>query len=451
MKKIWMIDGQFKKLNHEQIESLDESELKAYQNALYANIEEKEAALETTIAALKEKGDGNSEELASLKSELAGVSAESVKMLMKAVKEQGIEMNKIIKGGVAGAVTKSELITFLEKDKSEAVKAKKTGFDSIAVDSALLVKTMIGKAAALMTTANVVPNATDGFNQLFGNYIDPTIYSTPKPENFIMGLVDTQLAAGTENLYYVDRINEEGDAAFIGEGELKPLIDAEWKQSKAEIKEVAERWKQSIRLINHAPTSVTDFRQHAQELIENKMDDGVLIGDGTGNNLNGIATLASPFVVPPALANFYESANIWDAINAIATYVRLNNFKGQLTCVLNTVWEAKMKGYKNANGDYIIPPFVAPDGTKVGSVNVTFQNKMPDDKILLGDLKMFKVRIAEDITYAEGWENDDFSKNLVSKRLDAFLGTYLPTSNAGAIVYDDIATVLTAIEVVPVP
>jgi hypothetical protein len=297
-----------------------------------------------------------------------------------------------------------------------------------------------------MATTNVVPNVTGGFNQLFGNYIDPEIYDAPKQDPFIMQLVDTQTVPGTEKIWYVERTNEEGDAQFIAEGALKPLIDGEYVEKSADIKEVAERWKLTKRLINHAPTVVSDFREHANELIRLKMDDGVLNGDGTGNNLPGIANLASPFVVPTELANFYADENIFDAINAVATYVRLNNFKGNLTCVLNTVWKAKFYGYKETtDGNYILPSFVAPDGSMVGSTMVVFENGMADDKILLGDLKQFKVRISENVEYAEGYENDDFSKNLVSRKLEAFLGTYLPSNKAGAIIYDDIATVLTAI------
>ena len=358
---------------------------------------------------------------------------EQMKTLNKALEEIGLQMkSQREKGGFDPNAEKSELLKFIERDKSARGEGK--GMEAVTV-----------KAAALMTTANVVPNVASGFNQLFGNYIDPEIYVAPKLNPFIMDLVDTQVAPGTESIWYVERINEEGNAAFIGEGDLKPLIDGEYKERKADVKEVAERWKMSKRLINHAPSVVSDFRTHADELIRLKMDTGVLSGDGTGDELEGITELASPFIVPTQLANYYESANIFDVIIAIATYVRLNNFKGNLTCVLNTVWQAKMFGVKNLEGDYIIPPFVTKDGKQVGEVRVQFENGLDQDSILLGDLKKFKVRIAEDLKYYEGWENDDFSKNLESRKIEAFLGTYLPTNHAGAIIYDDIATVLTAI------
>ena len=306
------------------------------------------------------------------------------------------------------------------------------------------------KAPALMATANVVPATTGGFSPLFGNYIDTEVGATPKPDLCILPLVTIKTQPGTEKIYHTSRYNEEGDAAFIAEGALKPLADAEWKTDSTDAKEVAVRWKFTKRLMNHAPSVVADFMEHANELMEQKMDDGALEGDGTGANLLGITATgaAAAFVVPTQLANYYADANIYDAIMAVATQIRLANFKGQLTAVLNTVWEAKMKGIKNVDGDYIIPPFVTPDGKTVGAVNVVFSTKIADTHLLVGDLRKYNIVICDDIVYDEGYENDDFSKNLVSKKLEGFMGSYIKRGDAGSIVYDSIAGILTAIEVV---
>ena len=386
------------------------------------------------------QGFATKESLADLDKTLKGVAdevknSEEFKRLARGLEEATLRLAALSEKGGEPTEQKGSLVTFVERDSlSENFKNKKQGMEQFAV-----------KAAALMTTANVKPVTGGAFSALFGNYIDPLIHHAPKADNFILDLITVRPAAGTENIWYTDRINEEGDAEFIGEGDLKPLIDAEWQQQKADVKEVAERWKMSNRLIKHAPSVVSDFRIHADELIENKIDDGILVGDGQGNNLEGIATLAGAFVCPTELANYYERANIYDAIMAVSTAVKLGNFKGQITCVLNTVWEAKMKGIKNADGDYIIPAFVSPNGQAVGSVRVVFSNRMAADKILCGDLRKFTAVIAEDVMYYEGWENDDFSKNLSSRKLEAFMGTYIPQSYAGSIIFDDISTVLTDI------
>ena len=101
-----------------------------------------------------------------------------------------------------------------------------------------------------------------------------------------------------------------------------------------------------------------------------------------------------------------------------------------------------MMGIKDAEGRYITPPFVTPDGRKVGSVNIVFSNKIDDGAILIGELKRYNVVFAENVQYDEGYENDDFSKNLVSRKLEAFLGAYINPAAAGSILYEDIASVL---------
>jgi len=303
------------------------------------------------------------------------------------------------------------------------------------------------KAPALMTTANVTPNVAGGFSPLFGNYIDGNIGEVPKADPVITPLVNVITAPGTEKIWWTERKNEEGDAEFIGEGDLKPLVDAEWDTLSDDIYEVAERWKFSKRLMNHAPSVIDNFRTHANELIENKIDDTVLSGDNSNNSLefNGLETVGTAFIVPTQLANYYPGANIFDAINAVATFVRLNNFKGALTCILNPVWKAIMQGIKDKDDNYIIPPFVTQDGMQVGEVRVVFSNRFDAAKIILGNLKKYNLVMSEDVSYDEGYENDDFSRNLVSRKLEAFMGSYIKGSDAGSIVSDDISTILSAI------
>lgn len=338
-----------------------------------------------------------------------------------------------------GNKEKGQLVEFIEKT------IKDNGIANGGKPSAGYNASLAFKAPALMTTANVVPNVVGGFSPLFGNYIDNEIGHVPTPDPIFMRLVTVKYQPGTENIYFTDRINEEGTAQFIAEGALKPLIDAEYKTTSLQTKELAVRWKMTTRLMFHAPAVVADMREHANELVERELDDAVLDGDNTGNNLNGMVAQASAFVVPAQLAGYYADANIYDAIMAMATAIRLANFKGKITAVLNTVWMAQMAGIKDTEGRYIIAPFVTPNGKTVGDVEVEFTNKIPATAILVGDLKKYNLVISEDAIYSEGYENDDFSKNLVSKKIETFAQGYVKQSDRGAILYDTIADILTDI------
>lgn len=352
---------------------------------------------------------------------------------------------KFRNGNNNGGLTKGTIVNFIEKNISGKADQLAKFSERLEIKGTDFVKEFVTKVAALMTTANVLPNVAGGFSPLFGNYIDTEIGHTPKPENIILPLITVKNQPGTENIWWTDRINEDGNAQFIAEGALKPLADADWQTYKAGIKEVAVRWKFTKRLMMHAPVVVSDFLEHARELVDQVIDDGLLVGNGSGNTLNGIQNQAAAFIVPPQLANFYTYVNIWDVIMAVAIRIKLSNFKGQQTAILNTVWEAKISGYKTSFGQYIIPPFVSPDGRKVGSVNIAFSNKIDDDDILQGELKRFNAVFAENVMYDEGYENDDFSKNLVSRKLEAFLGTYIKGSAAGSIIFDQISSIMTDI------
>jgi|GEM_PF-2516248 len=366
-------------------------------------------------------------------------SQKTIEAVVKAMQDQHDELTKIVNAQKESGEKEGVYIKFVKDNIAKhADIASEKGYN----------EQLIIKAPALMTTANVTPNVAGGFSPLFGNYIDREIGHVPKPENIILPLVTVKNQPGTESIWYTDRINEEGDAAFIAEGDLKPLADAEWATTKAPVKEVAVRWKFTKRLMNHAPSVVSDFLEHVKELVDAKVDDGILTGNNTGNNLNGLQTVAAPFVVPTQLAAYYQNANIYDVIIAMATRIRLSNFKGQITVVLNTVWQAKMMGLKDNEGRYLMPPFVLADGTRVADIEIKFSNRIVDTAILIGDLKRFNVVWAEKVTYDEGYENDDFSKNLVSRKLEAFIGTYVRRSDAGSILYDDIAGVLTDISAV---
>jgi hypothetical protein len=431
----------FKAKTPEEIEKMSTEELIAYKKDEH---EYNTALLKADYAIELKKameGTASKEQISEMQNKMD--------LVIKELERQGLAWKAMTEKPGAIEQAKSDFIQLIEKKAEDAKKRDNTGMGSVEFSAKTLFDGTVNKAAALMTTANVVPNVAGGFNQLFGNYMDQVIHAVPKPKNFILSLVDVTTQPGTEIIWYDQRINEEGDAAFIAEGALKPLVDGEYKEFSAPIKEVAARWKMSNRVMMHAPRVVSNFREHAEELVEQKMDSGVLTGDGTGNNLSGIATLASPFVAPTQLAGYYTDPNIWDVVNAVASYVALNNFEGNLTVVLNTVWKAMMAGIKDAEGRYLVPPFVTPDGKTISGVEVVFANKMPAGKILLGDLKRFKVVIAENIIFAEGWENDDFSKNLTSFKLEAFMGTYFPSNYAGAIIYDDIDTVLSAIDAAP--
>lgn len=385
-----------------------------------------------------------SEELNTVKAEISASNAQ----LFKAMEALGgaIKAQAEKAGLNAEEMSQTELVKFIEESATRAKSELRNAGFSAKVDANVFLND-VNKAAALMTTANISgvgSTATGTWSPLFGNYVDDRIYRAPYLTSYILNDVTVITNPGTENIYWTERVNEEGDAAWLAEGALKPLIDAEWKTSMTTTKEVAVRWKFTTRFLFHTRKAVEDFQIHARELMEVKVATDVLLGNATTTpaSIAGVTSLASAFVVPTAMAGAVYMPNIYDAINTIALQIRALGYEGEIVARLPIAYEALMMSIKDTLGNYIVPPFVSADGRRVGQVRVVFDAKMPAGKILVGVLKNFHVVFAENMIFDEGYENDDFSKNLISRKIESFIGTYIPASMRPSIVYADIAEVL---------
>lgn len=425
----------FKYKTNAQLKAMTEAELDEYSAAKKIHEDELQAkAIKAAVDAVKTEAETAAKKLVD----------EAVAAQKKITDDALEQIGKLKEQQGEGENKKTGMIVKFFKDNIAEQKAI-DGNNLGGIDkSSYSAKTTI-KAAALMTTADVLPNVAGGFSPLFGNYIDYEIGHLPLPNMIFMALVTVRNAPGTETIWFSDRVNIQGDAAFIAEGTLKPLVSAQWQTTSKPMKEVALRWKQSKRLMAHAPSVIADFAERANEFMEQKVDTEIISGVNSATDFDGLQANGVPFIVPADLANYYQFANIYDVIMACASQIRIANFQGDITATLNTVWQAKMQGVKSTFGEYIIPPFVTKDGTNVGEVLVKFSNKVAKDHILVGILKNYNLVVAENVSYDEGYENDDFSKNLVSKKLEAFMGSYVKLSNSGSIIYDAIATIQTAI------
>src|SRR5690606_27469619 len=122
--------------------------------------------------------------------------------------------------------------------------------------------------------------------------------------------------------------------------------------------------------------------------------------------------------------------NIWDVIMAVRTQIEIANFM-PTSIVLHTTWLAKMYGIKSeTEALYIKHPLMTPDGRSMAGMTIYYTNKIDADYILVGDLGKFNVVFGENIMYDEGYENDDFSKNLVDRKSTRLNSSHVKISYA---------------------
>lgn len=381
------------------------------------------------VATLKEKV----EELIAKLPEGEVAEAETLEELQEQVDEELKELKRAMSDSKYGQYGKQGAKSIREQVREHADKIKALR-DSKGASLKIEIK-------APMTTGT----------SLRGGYIpmpeyDNEIGKKPHLESSILQDVDYGLTSST-SIVYVDELPKNGDAAFIEEGTLKPQVDYSWEAKTAVVKKVAMTAKLSTEMLEDIDFVTTEVESLSARVVSDKINDGVLNGDGTGANLKGITTQAGGFI-STAYASSTSKPNTADAIFAAASQLRDLGYTGHITAYVSSSELNKMRLVKNENGDYMSY------GTLLEGITPKPEPNLPAGKMLVGDFTKLKVRAKKEMVLdwgygtvedSEGKVKSDWEMNFITLVCEARVTTYTKTNDLNAFVYDDIAVVKAAI------
>lgn len=246
-------------------------------------------------------------------------------------------------------------------------------------------------------------------------------------------------------IIYTEKVNEDGDANFIGEGVVKPLVDFEIQTTVAYAKKVADKIKVSTEMLDDIDFMAAEIDNELKYQVDIHVDSELLAGtgDGTESNadLKGLTSFAGGFTLTSIST---DNPNRFDAIRAAAAQITSLNFMANYVFI-NPIDAANMDLEKATDGHYIMPPFKSATGMEIKGIRAIETNQIPVGYFLLGDMTRFKVRNYMPFSISMGWVNDDFEKNLVTIIGERRLTSYVSANHVGAFVYDAFADVQTAI------
>lgn len=291
------------------------------------------------------------------------------------------------------------------------------------------------KAAAAFSSTN----AGDAAAPLFGRELVPGIQSTPRQANVVLpALLKGRTSARL--IEWVNRINEDGGSAFLGEGALKPLKDWDYDLESSTAKKIAVRSKAPTEMLN----DFAGFRQELQMMLSldlmETIEEKLLTGTLSSTEIAGITTVASSYTTT-ALDDLVDSPNFVDAIRAAMLQMRLLNYKPDVVFI-NPTEAALLDLIKDKNGNYIK---IQVEGV-LRTLLVQETTNIPAGYFLLMDTMKWVVKILEDIRIEFGRDDDDFSKNMMTVICEARLHSYYNSIDVGAFIYSDFATIMAVIE-----
>jgi HK97 family phage major capsid protein len=335
----------------------------------------------------------------------------------------------------------------VEQDLTEQLSLKKSEIDSIKDgDSKKIVLSV--KAAATMTTGNVTAVGTGGLSMLL-NQFEGGITPLPRSAPFFADLFASAPTSGN-TISYAEMKNPDGGAGMTGEGSAKTQADFDLVEAKTNVRKITSYIKTSKEALDDIPALAGEINNELVTLIKLKKDSEVLSGAGTGNTLSGVITNATAFT-GGALALAVVTPNYYDVLVAGITQIATAEvISGQPAgfmanvIVMNPSDVALMKLTKDANKNYIFP-VTLPGSTSVMEVPVISNARMTAGDFLIMDSSKGNLRIKEDITLSVGYENDDFTKNLVTILAEMRLAFYIKSQHVKAFVKGTFSTAITAL------
>jgi HK97 family phage major capsid protein len=352
-----------------------------------------------------------------------GIDKDKFKKIEDALKEQGLEIKSMKEKPGSVKPLREQLKSLLSKENIDEIR-KAGGPRMVGIEL---------KAAATLTTANAAsaPHALS-FEVL------PGIHEAAREEPVVLAAL-SKGTTSSRTIIWINRVNEDGGAAFIAEGVLKPLKDWDYREEDSVAKKVAVSAKVSSEMLQDFDYMEGEIRMLLTRDLYRVIDEKLLNGSAA-NEPAGIVPGAGGYI-GTGLDGTVECPNNADAIRAAMLQMRLLSYRPDVV-FLNPTDSAVMDLTKSSTGNYIK---IELEGI-LRSLRVIETTEIEAGDFLLMDTAKWIVKILESFRLEFGWENDDFRKNLITVIAELRLHSYQNSVDAGSVIYDSFATVKTAIE-----
>ena len=215
-------------------------------------------------------------------------------------------------------------------------------------------------------------------------------------------------------------------AAAVAEGGTFPESTAKWATYTLTLKKVGDTVPVSEEFMYDAARFAAELRSFLETNVAIAIDTALVTGAGTGATILGIKAQIPNYT---AAASGITDANIYDLIVKMSETIT-SPYGGKYTpnvALMNIADINKMKLKKDANNNYIMPPFVTKDGNTIDGILVLECNAFAANTMAIGDSRYGKIYEEPGTFVATAYNGTDFAEDMMTmkarKRLNLLIRT----------------------------
>lgn len=349
-------------------------------------------------------------------------SKEEVEKLTKSLKDVSEELEAVKTDG-----NRAQVAASLKDQIVSQIKANLDGFEALKKDKNASFQLELKAPADMLISTNTT-------GRVARTEVDPERTRVVRRNPFILDLVNKGTTKA-KTIYWVEQENPDGTPAMTAEGAVKAQIDWDYVERSAQTRKITAFTKVSKEMLDDIDGFAQDVADEIIERVELFADAQVLTGDGTGENMIGIAMNATPFTAG-SLLNTVPGADNTAALRAALAQIRRSEFDAS-HIVIHPDKAASMDLEVGSDGHYKLPPFTSADGTKVKGVPVVENTGVGVDEFYVGDFNKYKFKLREGISIAIGYDGNDWTKNMLTPLGEMRGAGYIKLNHYGAIVKGD--------------
>jgi HK97 family phage major capsid protein len=262
----------------------------------------------------------------------------------------------------------------------------------------------------------------------------PGILDIPQRRMTVRDLISPGRMDGNA-LEYVKEQGFNNNAGMVAEGAAKPSSDIQLSLVSTSAKVIAHWMKASRQILSDIPQLESMIDQRLLYGLAYKEETQLLNGDGTGQNLLGIIPQATAYSAAfvPTSATAIDTMRLAMLQSALAEYPATGH-------VMHPTDWARIELTKDAGGNYIIGVPQGNIGPTLWGLPVVATQAISIDKFLTGAFRLGAQLFDRwDARVEVGYENDDFTKNLVTVLAEERLA--LAVYRPQAFIYGDLGFV----------
>lgn len=215
-------------------------------------------------------------------------------------------------------------------------------------------------------------------------------------------------------------------AAAVAEGGTFAESTAKWATYTLELKKVGDTVPVSEELLYDAPRFAAELKSFLETNVAVVIDTALVDGAGTGATIMGIKAQIPNYA---AAAAGITDANIYDLLVKVRESITTTGGSkySPNVALMNIADINKMKLKKDANNNYIMPPFVDRNGNVVDGMLILECNAFTANTMAVGDSRFGKIYEEPGMYVATGYDGSDWSADMQTmkarKRLNLLIRT----------------------------